>query len=180
MSETQEVFIKRTVHVCPECGIECDRKSKLEKHIAKKHPKRTHKCPHGDKTFAHKHDTSRHIEEDHMKIKPHACQLCDENFWLKESLQKRMQCQHSVAPSVAPSGSLSEPAVVEVTNDENGENGQNDENGKHGDECGTVSPVAVSEAASATSSPSGITLREVAVSGVFEGDKIVLTVILPD
>ena len=183
MFETEEVLVKRVMYKCPTCQFMSDSQSKLLKHIEKKHPKKKYQCPICHKWYAEKKNVNRHLKEVHAKIKPYKCEICHERFWKKHTLAAHMASHHS--ESVAEVENVTEVAPESSSNvsDQSGGSCEISENGTNEKACGSDSPL-MSPFLSPSVSPSvcpPVKISTVpAVSGVIEGNKMLLTVILPN
>lgn len=75
-----------TMTVCPECGIEMNKKS-LRSHMRRTHDYQTQNCPICHKQFRNMHAVLLHKNRVHVDAK-HKCDLCGKMFKMKDKLKE--------------------------------------------------------------------------------------------
>lgn len=75
-----------TMTVCPECGIEMNKKS-LRSHMRRTHDHQTQNCPICHKQFRNKHAVLLHKNRVHVEPR-HECDICGKMFKMKDKLKE--------------------------------------------------------------------------------------------
>ena len=94
LSPTKNKCLKKRAR-CKLCKISFESKQKLISHRHKFYFKKSHKCPHCDKSFKKRSNWQRHKKEQHGDTKPiFNCALCIYTSTRKHNIEKHMKATH--------------------------------------------------------------------------------------